>query len=545
MCNFLILKKPHFSHGAIVFRRSHALTCPYAVELRQNEDIPVFAYLLTQPHILTTDHFLAQIHRRDNSLRHQDIAPITQPELLTDAVFKNLPESYQPIRQRYLASRYLSLSRTMLKQQRIDDATNLLKFACAQSPKICLRLALNKQTVKLCIAKAWRALGIGNSAQETIKSSKLIRLNYSSKNGNIIEYQIITPKKNYQVYFNCMSIPLHAGSDTEVTLGLLAAMKLNTPLQLNSPISPLLKGNLRQWMSIFQQWFPEYTIATINAPSGELDAVTKTGRCGVLFTGGVDSFYSFIKHREEITDLVYVHGYDIKLTDIERRVAVSNMGNDIARATGIRFIEVETDAVRAFRDYGNWGLQSHGIGLACAARHLSRYLDDLYFPSSFSISQLQPWGSNPNTDPLFTDEHLNIIHDGCEATRTEKIRFIAQDPLAQQHLRVCYSNVEGTYNCGKCEKCLRTQTTLYAIGELQTFRTFTQALTEETIKTLYLIQPHRVLCEENLRLLEERHLQDSDIYRAWQSLLSQPLKKPTHYGMHKLKRGFKRIFKKH
>src|SRR6185369_5970784 len=52
-----------------------------------------------------------------------------------------------------------------------------------------------------------------------------------------------------------------------------------------------------------------------------------------------------------------------------------------------------------------------------------------------------------------------IVHDGAEASRTEKVRCIAKNQEALDWLRVC-GNDTVDYNCGSCEKCLRTMMSL-------------------------------------------------------------------------------------
>jgi len=69
---------------------------------------------------------------------------------------------------------------------------------------------------------------------------------------------------------------------------------------------------------------------------------------GCFFTGGVDSFFTYLRHRNEVTDLIFVHGYDVDLDDLPRRAEISAMGRAIEQATGVRFIELETNAIRLF-----------------------------------------------------------------------------------------------------------------------------------------------------------------------------------------------------
>ena len=59
---------------------------------------------------------------------------------------------------------------------------------------------------------------------------------------------------------------------------------------------------------------------------------------------------------------------------------------------------------------------------------------------------------------------------GCEASRLDKLDVVAREPAARHSLRVCWENRGGAYNCGRCEKCLRTMVAMDALGVLDAVR---------------------------------------------------------------------------
>ena len=69
-----------------------------------------------------------------------------------------------------------------------------------------------------------------------------------------------------------------------------------------------------------------------------------------------------------------------------------------------------------------------------------------------------PWGSHPISDPLWSIECRQVLHDGADISRSGKIRFIADYPEVMNNLQVCWDNI--SYNCGHCSKCLRTKAAL-------------------------------------------------------------------------------------
>jgi hypothetical protein len=114
----------------------------------------------------------------------------------------------------------------------------------------------------------------------------------------------------------------------------------------------------------------------------------------------------------------------------------------------------------------------HGSALASVGLALAGRVRTLIVPASLTFANLVPWGSHPLLDPLWSTEEVDIVHDGCEATRLDKLAAIGNDPAARRWLRVCWEVRGGAYNCGHCEKCLRTMVALRALGLLDAFTTF-------------------------------------------------------------------------
>lgn len=182
----------------------------------------------------------------------------------------------------------------------------------------------------------------------------------------------------------------------------------------------------------------------------------------------MDSFYSVLKHRAELTALVFVHGFDVPLSQAVLRARVAGSLQEAAVALGVPLIEVETD-LRAFSDrYVQWD-EFHGAALASVGHLLSTQFRRIYVPATTTYAALVPLGSHPLLDPLWSTEQIEFVHDGCEATRLEKLEKLAACEPARRWLRVCPKNDGGAYNCGRCEKCVRTMTALRVLGVAKRF----------------------------------------------------------------------------
>ncbi|MDX2426102.1 MAG: hypothetical protein QNK15_07605 [Cycloclasticus sp.] len=358
---------------------------------------------------------------------------------------------------------------------------------------------------------------------QTVNPVRHITVKSGVTKGNRVEYKLNFNHRIYKPYFASDHVTLNGSVESAVAIAALGGMQQGLDLHIADVVSPTFIHNQRRLVEIFTNWFPIYKKINIIASDSAQVSKPSTGRVGSFFTGGVDSFYTFIKNKPEITDLIYVHGYDVKLTDLARRAAITAMGQAIETSTGVRFIEIETNCIRIFRDYGRWGLHGHGYGLGAVARQLSDYLDRLYIPSSFDYGNLSPWGSHPDTDPLFSDESLEIIHDGCEASRSQKIEALGDNALALDHLRVCWERVEGAYNCGCCEKCIRTMTSLYAFGKLEKANTFPSTLDPAAIHKLVIYDDSLVtFAKDNIDVLQSTGLGNTSVCNAWEHIVERP-----------------------
>jgi hypothetical protein len=114
----------------------------------------------------------------------------------------------------------------------------------------------------------------------------------------------------------------------------------------------------------------------------------------------------------------------------------------------------------------SWPLVYHGAALASCAHLLSGTIGEVIVPSSFyGWEELsQPWASSPILDPWWSGTRLTVSYDETHWTRAEKVAALRDDDVAMAHLRVCWVNRHGRYNCGECEKCQRTRLALRAAG---------------------------------------------------------------------------------
>ncbi len=165
----------------------------------------------------------------------------------------------------------------------------------------------------------------------------------------------------------------------------------------------------------------------------------------------------------KINRLLLEDAFPLEIAKSERQaydLAIERNRN-IANKFEKKLIPVETNHFAFGYRYNLSRNLTQGSALASLALLLG--FPCAYIPSAYSYDQLVPLGSHPLTDPLWSTEGVEIIHDGAEMRRSDKIIKIAENETALDNLRVCFNDMN--MNCGRCPKCLRTMIPLKIVGK--------------------------------------------------------------------------------
>lgn len=232
--------------------------------------------------------------------------------------------------------------------------------------------------------------------------------------------------------------------------------------------------------------------------AGQLKGRFGGGRSGsaAFFSGGVDSFSTALSHLEDLAALVFVHGFDIS---IERTLLLARMSTALHLAgdeLGTPVLDVETDIRRFSSGLLTWG-EYHGAALAATALLLGSAFPTVFVPGSLSWDCVHPYGSHPALDPLFSTRAVGIVYDGFDHNRAAKTRAICASATALRWLRVCNSRDDFGYNCGRCEKCLRTMIGLRIAGQRLPLPSFPSDLDLSAVASRTVLR-QRDLWEQNL-----------------------------------------------
>ena len=324
--------------------------------------------------------------------------------------------------------------------------------------------------------------------------------------------------QEFRIYYKVSDGPVSHTSDAFLAAGLFPAMKEGVDLKIEGTVSPKLPHAIHTIQDIVTSWFPGYTSISIETQVSNHTQATEQRGVGVFFSGGIDSFYTLLKHRDEITTLIFMHGFDIQLDKYEFRIRASKSVKEVATGFGKAFLEVETNLPEWLEKLSPRfipaGGDAHGAVLASIALLLSPQLKKIYIPSSYTYNNLNPWGSHPMLDPLWSSEDMEIVHDGCEATRVKKAAVVAQSEIAMENLRVCFFKPEGAINCEKCEKCLRSKANLRAVGALDRCTTFKQDLDLEALAQVEISKEQQYQCYQDTLKVVEMNGNDPELANA-------------------------------
>ena len=277
--------------------------------------------------------------------------------------------------------------------------------------------------------------------------------------------------------------PLTGTANAALVGSLAPLMALGLPVVVEGGVSPALLRNLTLWQSAFAAWYPPLRVVPIEAPPAPepaADAGDDQRGDTILFSLGVDSWFSALRHHDNDATLVFIDGFDLTLDQVAARADLRSAVQAAAAEINRPLVVLQSNLRDMLDRWLDW-FASHGTFLGAASMLLEGSAARVFQPSSARTFEPDPWGSNPLTDPLFTTERLRTIYDAGELQRMEKLIWLLDQPVAMRNLRVCWSGTEGRRNCGRCSKCLRTMIAIHLFAGLQRAPLFPSSIDLEVL----------------------------------------------------------------
>ena len=278
--------------------------------------------------------------------------------------------------------------------------------------------------------------------------------------------------------------------DAFFIIGLYLAMYHKTPLRIRGNVSKKLYKNAT--------WYIQKILCDFSVDLAPVDVIvdgfapTKgTGR--LISTGiscGVDSLATIYDRFVKETDRDYrinslfifncgTHGnFDSPDTQIIFKSRVKR-AVAVADELGLPLVVVDTNLHR-FRNQRNKATVMFLSMYACVLS-LQNAVKRYYIPSGCSYQGIKDYGDRAHHNdlatacdsyliPLIQSERTELIVDGCQRRRVDKIEDLTNWAIARKYLNVCLlQKGADTTNCGKCSKCLRTLLALEILGKLDDF----------------------------------------------------------------------------
>lgn len=295
-------------------------------------------------------------------------------------------------------------------------------------------------------------------------------------------------------------------SDSFMVVALPIAMRLGETLKVKGLVSEPLLLNALEVIAIYNFYFPGITkIIDIEATSTKREKKA-TNRIGSFYSGGIDSLYNIAEnHRlkeiygvKPITDLWLVKGQDWSIDENviwekrkQKLFEISSMDDSI------RCVDIITNARNRLLNLEQAAYQSsinnsYDLGyspvLASVGKCFAANVSTAHIGSFLSYDNVQPYTSTPLVDSMWTCDQQTFRHFTARTRRIDKVKTIIEyKPELLQLLRVCMIRSKEKYaNCGKCEKCMRTQAEIICAGRPEFLEIFEQKLTPEMLRNFKL-----------------------------------------------------------
>ncbi len=227
---------------------------------------------------------------------------------------------------------------------------------------------------------------------------KVIIKNIRVKNKKISADVFVNDEKNkvwYEFPWNMEEIALRPANSFLVAF-MPIAMKFGGKFKIEGEISQNLYNQMATYQDIMTKWYPELSRVEICADKISKDINFKEKRKRIsCFTGGVDSFYTLIKHQNEIDNLLYVWGFDIPLGEVKFYNKVEKHLSTVAGKFNKDIVFVKTNlGFDVTNKYLAWGNYCHGPAIASVILFMTSKYNECLMPSNNDYSVLVPRGSH-------------------------------------------------------------------------------------------------------------------------------------------------------
>lgn len=222
--------------------------------------------------------------------------------------------------------------------------------------------------------------------------------------------------------------------------------------------------SLSKIRSVMKRWYPKFSFSGKICVKNAISNRFFNSGYGLLFTGGIDSTASYIRHRNKKPILISIW----QSPDMQKRLT------DFSEREGVKISFIRTNIVEAIdnrrlhRDFGLhwWENVCHGIILTglCAPLSYVEKFGTLFIASSHTSEFKYQCGSHPLLDNNISWADVGVVHDAYELSRQEKIRYVIKPYIVKSGYFVDVCQGSGRIDGSADWKSLRTMTGLVLEG---------------------------------------------------------------------------------
>ena len=278
--------------------------------------------------------------------------------------------------------------------------------------------------------------------------------------------------------------------DAFFIIGLYLAMYHKTPLRIRGNVSKKLYKNATWYIQKILCDFSDLLAPVDIIVDGYAPTKVKGNLIGTGISCGVDSLATVYDRFVKETDRDYrinslfifncgSHGdYDAPHT---QPVFESRVNRAVAVADELKLPLVIVDSNLHRYRHQNDKSTVLFLSMYSCVLSLQNAIKRYYIPSGCSYQGIKDYGDREHHNdlatacdsyliPLIQTERTELIVDGCQRRRVDKINDLTNWDIARKYLNVCLvQKGADTTNCGKCSKCLRTMLALDILGKLDDF----------------------------------------------------------------------------
>ncbi len=266
---------------------------------------------------------------------------------------------------------------------------------------------------------------------------------------------------------------------------LYPAMFYKENLVIDGQVSEKLYDYVTKYVQRCEQAYIGKSLSIIEIQvAGFKEAIKTNNIIGAGFTAGIDAFTTlydrYILEEKENFKLsalfffnVGTHGGGGEKAR-KKFLARYNYLLPLAQEVGLPFIPMDSNLFDFYKFEWEYdaGVLCRTFGILSFEKVLKKYYI-AYDYSFWEIVHMSSADYASITDMtnyhLLGTESLEIIIDGTQYRRSEKIEKLLQYPPFMRYVNVCVGNIESANNCSLCHKCMRTQLTLDILNRLEDF----------------------------------------------------------------------------